>query len=101
MAIDANILAQFGEPPEGLDLEETDMWRSDVGLYILIALAVVSVLLRYVARFLQKAGFKADDYFMILAVVRVGRGRVRQASRGHLLIKTGPSGPLDWYEYLG
>lgn len=73
MAIDANILALFGEPPEGLDLEENNVWRSDLGLNILIALAVVSVVLRYAARFLQKAGFKADDYLMILAVVRVGR----------------------------
>lgn len=59
----------FGEPPEGLDLDEDNVWRSDVGLIILICLAVVSVVLRHAARFLQKAGLKADDYFMILAVV--------------------------------
>lgn len=71
-ATDADIVAYFGEPPEGLDLEEDNVWRSYVGLIILICVAILSVVLRYVARFLQKAGLKADDYLMILAVVCLG-----------------------------
>lgn len=72
MAIDANIAALFGEPPAGLDLDENNVWWSDLGLVILICVAILSVVLRHAARFVQKAGLKADDYFMILAVVRLG-----------------------------
>lgn len=71
-ATDADIVALFGEPSEGLDLDEDNVWRSELGLTILICLAILSVVLRHAARFLQKAGLKADDYLMIVAVVRLG-----------------------------
>lgn len=69
MAIDATIIKLFGEPPDDLDLLEVSMWRSEWGLIALICIAIVSVILRYAARTVQKAGFRADDYFMILGLV--------------------------------
>lgn len=82
MVPDANIIDIFGEPPEGLDLQEYNLWRSEVGLIVLICVAIVSVALRYAARTLQRAGFKADDYFMILGLVGLSPSKPRIALIG-------------------
>lgn len=71
MAVDVNILNKFGDVPDGIDLKEDNAQNMDVINIALIVVALVSVVLRFGARFVQKAGFKADDYFVIGALVRM------------------------------
>lgn len=70
MTLDANIVSIFGQPPDGLDLTENKATHYSQGLLILTCVGVASVISRFTARLVQKAGFKADDYFIILALVR-------------------------------
>lgn len=70
MAVDAGIVALFGPVPSGVDLNENYTKNADAANIALIAIAFVSVLLRFGARFVQKAGLKADDYFVLAALVR-------------------------------
>lgn len=67
--VDANIVDLFGPLPEGIDLEENYADTTDMANIALIAIALLSVILRFGARAVQKAGFKADDYLVIVALV--------------------------------
>lgn len=71
MTVDANIIDLFGPVPDGLDLSESNATHMDVGIITLIVVALVSVVLRFGARFVQKAERKSDDYLMIVALVRI------------------------------
>lgn len=70
MAVDAGIVDLFGPVPAGIDLSEHYAKNADAANIALIAIAFVSVVLRFGARFVQKAGLKADDYFVLAALVR-------------------------------
>lgn len=69
MAVDVHIVDLFGPVPDGIDLSENNAKNMDVGNLALISIALLSVILRFGARFVQKAGFKADDYLVLLALV--------------------------------
>lgn len=74
MAVDVNIVRVFGPMPDGIDLTENRAKHMDEGNIALIVLALLAVVLRFWARFVQQAGFKADDYLVALALV--GNGNV-------------------------
>lgn len=69
MTIDAGITDTFGEVPEGIDLSANNAKYSDAGITALISVSLLSIVLRFGARIIQKAGFKADDYFIVGALV--------------------------------
>lgn len=70
MAVDAHIVDLFGPAPEGIDLNENYAQNADAANIALISIALLAVVLRFGARFVQKAGLKADDYFALAALVR-------------------------------
>ncbi|KAH7128033.1 pth11-like integral membrane protein [Dactylonectria estremocensis] len=62
----------FGEAPEGLDLTQSTATADTAVTISLLALAVIAIILRFVARRLQQAGLKMDDWAIILALLFVG-----------------------------
>lgn len=70
MAVDVHIVDLFGPVPDGMDLSEDNARHLDEGNLALIAIALLSVILRFGARLVQKAGFRADDYLVLVALVR-------------------------------
>lgn len=61
----------FGEPPEGLELTQSTSTRDTAATIALMVLAVIALLLRFLARRLQQSGLKMDDWTIILALVRL------------------------------
>ena len=70
MAVDPAIVAVFGAPPSSLDLTDSRVSVDNAVAGVILCLAVVSVLLRFVARHLLRNPLKADDWVIILALVR-------------------------------
>lgn len=66
---DARIIAMFGPVPEGMDLTEDEARSSSIALIVVMAMAMVSVCLRHLARYVQGAGLKADDYLITVGLV--------------------------------
>lgn len=60
----------FGPVPEGLNLTETTATADMAAVLVLLGLAVIAVFFRFVARVVQRSGFKMDDWTIILALVR-------------------------------
>jgi hypothetical protein len=68
--IDPIILAAFGPPPPGIDLKAKQETAIIVVALVSTAFATVALLLRIWARNFQRFGMMADDYLMIVALVR-------------------------------
>ncbi|PWY95944.1 hypothetical protein BO94DRAFT_581099 [Aspergillus sclerotioniger CBS 115572] len=69
MAVDPAIVAIFGSPPSNLDLADSRVLVDNAVAGVILSLAVISVLLRFVARHLLRNPLKADDWVIILALV--------------------------------
>ncbi|KAF2087454.1 hypothetical protein K490DRAFT_73821 [Saccharata proteae CBS 121410] len=65
MTIDPVILANFGEPPDGVDLSESKVHCDNIVVVVILILAVLSVVLRMIARGVQKSGLEFDDYLIL------------------------------------
>lgn len=63
------IFLVFGPPPEGLDLTESTANADTAAVIVLLVLAAIAVVLRFVARVIQRNSLKMDDWTIILALV--------------------------------
>ncbi|KAK2000545.1 hypothetical protein LX36DRAFT_571998 [Colletotrichum falcatum] len=62
----------FGPPPEGLDISESRVRQNDTAVVALAVLALLAVVLRLVARYLQRHQLKADDWTIVFSLLLVG-----------------------------
>lgn len=69
ITVDPVILAAFGEPPEGIDLEERLVVNHNVAVSVSLGLAVAAVALRLYVRRLKGARMWLDDYAIIFSTV--------------------------------
>lgn len=69
MALDPTIVSVFGEPPAGLDLEESIVVGYNVAVCVVLGLAAASVALRFYVRSIKGAKLWWDDYTILLSVV--------------------------------
>lgn len=69
MAIDPRIVAVFGPPPAGVDLADSRVSENNAAVAVLLGLATIAVILRFIARIIQRSGLMADDWTIILALV--------------------------------
>ncbi|KAJ6130756.1 hypothetical protein N7512_003536 [Penicillium capsulatum] len=72
MTMDPSIRAYFGEPPAGIDLTESRVGVNNGAVIAMLSLAVVAVLLRFMARSALRNGFKADDWLAIGSLLFLG-----------------------------
>lgn len=68
--VNADIEAVFGPVPANTDLSEDTKSANDAAVISLLVIATISVVLRILSRKVSRAGVKADDYMMIVALVR-------------------------------
>lgn len=69
MTSDPRIVALFGEPPAGTNLNDSQVHINDGAVIAMLVLAAVAVLLRFVARFSLRNPLMADDWLVIAALV--------------------------------
>ncbi|KAI2968257.1 hypothetical protein CBS147323_4449 [Aspergillus niger] len=69
MAVDPAIVAIFGEPPDDIDLTDSRVQQDNAVVIFILCLAVISVVLRFVARRVLRNSLMADDWVIILALV--------------------------------
>ncbi|KAK2017652.1 hypothetical protein LZ32DRAFT_635239 [Colletotrichum eremochloae] len=72
MKPDADIVLLFGPPPDGLDINESNVAQNNAAVIILAVLAFLAVVLRLVARYLQRNQLKADDWTIVFSLFLVG-----------------------------
>ncbi|KAH7120219.1 hypothetical protein B0J13DRAFT_599485 [Dactylonectria estremocensis] len=73
VTVDPIIVAAFGEPPDGVDLEEKLVENQNVAVSVVFGLAVAAVALRlYVRRFKGGARLWLDDYAIVLSTFCCG-----------------------------
>lgn len=70
MEVDPAISAKFGPPPAGLDLGANQQTAIIAVALVSTAFATVALGLRIWARNFQRFGMMADDWLMIVALVR-------------------------------
>lgn len=70
MDLDPLILTTFGSPPADIDLNSDQRFGNDVSVAVLLFIAALGVSLRLAARMVRKSGLKADDYAILIALVR-------------------------------
>lgn len=68
--MDEAILAVFGPPPADIDLKANRAFKNDAAAISMMVLAIIAVILRFIARTIQRAAVKRDDWVIILALVR-------------------------------
>ncbi|CAI0645317.1 unnamed protein product [Colletotrichum noveboracense] len=68
MTVDPNIVAIFGEPPAGLDLDEQIVTSYNVAVCIVLGLAAASVALRFYVRCVKGSKLWYDDWAIFLSV---------------------------------
>ncbi|XRM42138.1 hypothetical protein ABZX51_005368 [Aspergillus tubingensis] len=69
MAVDPAIVAIFGEPPDDIDLTDSRVQQDNAVVIFILCLAVISVVLRFVARHVLRNSLMTDDWVIILALV--------------------------------
>ncbi|BCR98090.1 uncharacterized protein AKAW2_31409S [Aspergillus luchuensis] len=69
MAVDPAIVAIFGEPPDNIDLTDSRVQQDNAVVIFILCLAVISVVLRFVARRVLHNSLMMDDWVIILALV--------------------------------
>ncbi|KAI8945517.1 hypothetical protein F4801DRAFT_124614 [Xylaria longipes] len=67
--VDPFVVAAFGPPPDGINLNEQTETRNDIITGIFLALAILSVSARWAARRLSGARLQADDYVIFASLV--------------------------------
>lgn len=71
MAVDPNIVAIFGPPPDGLDLEYNVITLYNVVCCVVYGVAVAVVGLRFYVRNMKSSGLEMDDWAVLCSVVSV------------------------------
>lgn len=71
MPVDPSIRALFGEPPAGINLEESRVDVNNGAVIAMLCLAAVAAIMRFVARAALRNPFKADDWLVIGSLVCV------------------------------
>ncbi|KAI0423454.1 hypothetical protein F5Y09DRAFT_348970 [Xylaria sp. FL1042] len=66
--VDPFIQMVFGPPPPGIDLNAQTETRNDIITGVFLAVAVLSVLARWISRNISRAGFQADDHIIFIAL---------------------------------
>lgn len=84
--MDPAILAVFGPVPDGIDVEENKAPENDAAAVAMAVLAAIALVLRLLAKFVQRTGLKIDDWIIIVAFVRLSRTNERP---GRVLVKAG------------
>lgn len=69
MPVDPSIRALFGEPPAGIDLNESRVKVNNGAVIAMLSVAAVAVVMRFVARIALRNPFKADDWLVIGSLV--------------------------------
>ncbi|KAI0206715.1 hypothetical protein F4808DRAFT_405021 [Astrocystis sublimbata] len=69
MEVDPAIIAGFGPPPAGINLEESQETAIIAVALVSTAFATLALVLRVWARNFQRFGMMADDYLMVVALV--------------------------------
>ncbi|KAK3313996.1 pth11-like integral membrane protein [Apodospora peruviana] len=72
MTMDPTILAVFGPPPEGTDLTENRAHENDAAAVAMLVLSAIFMILRFMARVVQRSGLHMDDWVTIVALFFVG-----------------------------
>ncbi|KAH7250987.1 hypothetical protein BKA59DRAFT_491589 [Fusarium tricinctum] len=68
MAVDPNIVAIFGPPPEGLDLGHSVILLYNVVTCVVLGVAVAVVGLRFYVRNMKSANIETDDWAVLLSL---------------------------------
>lgn len=77
--MDPLILAAFGDLPDHVDLTGNRTPGDNAAVVILVAISSVAMILRLMARRFQHVGLKADDYIILMSLVRQPRSVRRHA----------------------
>ncbi|KAE9575459.1 hypothetical protein CGMCC3_g8471 [Colletotrichum fructicola] len=72
MEPNADIVAVFGPPPDGIDIAESSVAQNNAAVIVLAVLASAAVALRILSRFLQGHDLKADDWAIVGSLLLVG-----------------------------
>ncbi|KAK5625639.1 hypothetical protein RRF57_001355 [Xylaria bambusicola] len=68
--VDPFVLVAFGPPPDDINLDAETETRNDIITGVFLALAILSVLARWISRKISGAHYRADDYIILIALVR-------------------------------
>ncbi|CCT75883.1 related to integral membrane protein [Fusarium fujikuroi] len=68
MAVDPNIVAIFGPPPQGLDLERNVITTYNVVVCVVLGIAVTVVALRFYVRNMKSANIEMDDWAVLVSL---------------------------------
>ncbi|KAL4901198.1 hypothetical protein BDW74DRAFT_182053 [Aspergillus multicolor] len=71
MAVDPAIEALFGPAPDNVDLSEGSWEENNGAVIAMLCVAVVAILLRFIARFILRNPFLADDWAILSALVGI------------------------------
>jgi hypothetical protein len=69
MEVDPNIVAIFGPPPKGLDLEKNVITTYNVVVCVVLGIAVTVVALRFYVRNMKSANIEMDDWAVLVSLV--------------------------------
>lgn len=69
MEPNADIVAVFGPPPDGIDIAESSVVQNNAAVIVLAVLASAAVALRILSRFVQGHDLKADDWAIVGSLV--------------------------------
>ncbi|KAF4838616.1 Satratoxin biosynthesis SC1 cluster protein 4 [Colletotrichum tropicale] len=72
MEPNADIVAVFGPPPDGIDIAESSVAQNNAAVIVLAVLASAAVALRILSRFIQGHDLKADDWAIVGSLLLVG-----------------------------
>ncbi|KAH9238752.1 hypothetical protein K456DRAFT_1746701 [Colletotrichum gloeosporioides 23] len=72
MEPNADIVAVFGTPPDGIDIAESSVAQNNAAVIVLAVLASAAVALRILSRFVQGHVLKADDWAIVGSLLLVG-----------------------------
>ncbi|KAG5790479.1 hypothetical protein H9Q69_010460 [Fusarium xylarioides] len=69
MAVDPKIVAIFGPPPEGLDLDKNVITTYNVVVCVVLGIAVTVVVLRFYVRNMKSANIELDDWAVLVSLL--------------------------------
>lgn len=69
MALDPNIVAIFGPPPEDLDLDNDQITLYNTVTCVVLGIAFLVVVLRFYVRNMKSAQLEMDDWAVLVSLV--------------------------------
>ncbi|KAJ5667441.1 hypothetical protein N7507_003305 [Penicillium longicatenatum] len=70
MTVDPAIEALFGPPPSNINLNDTSVGNNNRGVIAMLCVAALAVITRFITRITFRNPILADDYIIIIALVR-------------------------------